>query len=118
MLKPKQIHAIGLQMQGLAKGDVAKEVGITPNTLCNWQADAEFQKAYDTALRQMQADMIPDALSTVHRLTRCGNPSVELGACKTLLERSILLAGQKIETSGKITIDVDIVEDTDGDIDA
>ena len=58
--------------------------------------------------------MIPDALATVQRLTRCGNPSVELGAAKTLLERSILLAGQKIETSGELNITIG-VDDNAGD---
>ena len=58
----------------------------------------------------MLDDAIPDALATVKRLTKCGNPSVELGAAKTLLERSILMAGQKIETTGELTITVGIDE--------
>lgn len=113
MLSIKQVKAIEQLMQEKLKGDVAKEIGINIATLSQWFNKPEFQQAYDDALRRMLSDAIPDAVKTVIRLTKCGNPSVELGAAKTLLERSILLAGQRVETSGELTITVGIEDASD-----
>lgn len=43
MLKPKQIHAATLLAQGLLCKDVAEAVGVSAQTISNWQKDLHFE---------------------------------------------------------------------------
>ena len=110
MLKAKQAKAISLQVQGLNYSDVAKRVGVTPQTITQWRKQAEFRTAYDESLHALLDNSIPQAIEILLHCLKSNNESVALGAAKTILDRCGFHSTQRIETEGEITITVDIME--------
>lgn len=47
-LTPKQVKAIPLMAQGKLGVDVAKEIGVTPQTISEWKKSEVFNKAVDS----------------------------------------------------------------------
>jgi len=118
MLTAKKVDAINLLMTGMKKEDVCKTLDISSKTLCNWQNDDEFIKAYNKAISKKFIDINPAIVNRLIEIANSKNENVAVAACKELLSRGGLAAVQKIETDGKIVINVDITSDTEDELDA
>lgn len=91
-LSGKQIKVATLLAQGVACGEAAKEVGVTPQTISAWKKDAEFEASVNRmkwAILEEGRDMLRNAIP---------------GAVKTLLE--LATSAKSEEVRRKATLDI------------
>ena len=100
-------------MEGKSKGDVAKELGINPNTLSAWLKEDEFIAEYNIAIAQKFLDINPSIIDRLVQIANSRNENAAVAACKELLSRGGVAAVQKIETTGEVTIAVSVDEGGD-----
>ena len=74
----------------------AAKAGIGETTLLRWLADPAFKARYREARRQVVEQAVAQlqraasvAVSALSRNLTCGNPSVEVGAARTILDQAI-----------------------------
>ena len=110
MLSAEQYRAIDMLIDdNKLHKEIAKEIGIAPETLSRWKKDKEFEDEYIKLLRQAFAHIAPKAKKKMIQLMDCGNPSVEYSATKDVLDRAGLKAVEKAEVDNKnINLNQDI----------
>ncbi len=99
-------------MEGKSKGDVAKELGINPNTLSAWCKDDEFIAEYNKAIAQKFIDINPAIIDRLVQIAYSRNENAAVAACKELLSRGGVAAVQKLETTGSLEITVGVDDDS------
>lgn len=60
-LSTKQLKAIPLLVSGMQAKDVAQEIGVTPQTICEWRSSPSFE----ATLNQMKQDCLRAAVDYV-----------------------------------------------------
>lgn len=58
-LSPKQLRAVALWFSPIQKQEIAKQIGVTKETLSRWQQDTRFQ----TAIKEREAELKAKATS-------------------------------------------------------
>ncbi len=92
-LTRKQEAAIGFLLTERTQEKAAQKAGVSPATLRRWFRLPAFVTAYrlarrdavESAFGQLQRGTA-DAVATLTRNLRCGNPSVEVRAAATIIE--------------------------------
>ena len=100
-------------MVGKSKGDVAKELGINPNTLSAWFKNDDFKSEYNKAITQKFIDINPAIIDRLFQIAYSNNENAAVAACKELLSRGGVAAVQKLETTGSLEITVGVEDASD-----
>ena len=92
-LKPKLVRAASLEASGMKYADIAKELGITPQTMTAWSKKKEYQvlvsKIVDNSLKAAQFKLLEgasDAVSTLLDVMEKGKDSDRLRAAEGVLK--------------------------------
>lgn len=77
-LSEKQLKAIDLLIRGeLKKGEIAKECGVSSQTLCFWQNDADFRKTLHESFLEVDSEYRVSRLKATRRLAEKGLDELE-----------------------------------------
>lgn len=92
-LSPNQQKAIVLLARGGKIKDVAKEVGVTEQTIYNWKTDTQFMedlkdetRSYLEESRLRLASLTLPAIETLAMLLNSKNPAIQLKAVQEILK--------------------------------
>lgn len=92
-LKPKQMNALQMTLDGHSRASVCAHLGITPKTLWNWRQLPAWNEQVSLVIRQDSSDgqsqiksLLPLATQTLKKLLVNGGDTVKLGAARTILE--------------------------------
>ena len=92
-LTPRQLRAVSLLAQGKSQRQTARDIGVTPQTLCVWVKLPEFETQLQTLVGQSQAETLAmlrgqriKALETINHLMDTAPAATRLQAARTILE--------------------------------
>lgn len=107
MLKPKQEKCIKLMLLGsMSQSQIAQELKVTEQTICNWKKNDEFTEKLEQGNRQIISSMVPRAINKLQALLDADSEQVQLAAAKDILDR----AGYR--TPKEIQIDANVQQET------
>ena len=114
MLNSKQEKCISLMVTGSMKQkDIAKAVGVTETTICNWKKKGEFMDKYTDLLKEEMRSVAAKAFKTEVSLLRARSEMVRLMAAKDILDRAGFKAVDKMDLN--TNANVVIIDDMNGD---
>lgn len=103
MLNKKQKKCAELMCLGtLSQVEIAKELKITEQTICNWKKDDEFLQEISKSAQQKIIRLVPKAINKLNALLDSKNESIQLNAIKDVLDR----AGHKAQSDVKINANI------------
>ena len=103
MLRPRQKKCIELLITGnLTQADVARELKITEQTICNWKKDPEFCAELERLTREKLRGMAPRAARVLGELLSSESDNVRLNAARDILDRAGFKAEEKLTLSGTL----------------
>lgn len=90
MLKGKQKKCLELMLTGdYTQKEIAKEIGVTEQTIVNWKKNDEFAEEYNSALKKRINLHAATAFKTETELLKnADSDSVRLNAAKDILDRA------------------------------
>lgn len=98
MLTARQIKGIALMLQGdMSNAAIAKECGVSENTVYNWLHNDDFLAELQKKQRRMFTKMACKAQRRMEELLDCKNPSIVFAAAKEILNKAGLDSPLKIE---------------------
>ena len=98
MLTSRQNKGVNLMLQGnMSNAAIAKECGVSENTVYNWLHNDEFLAELQKRQRRMFTRMACKAQRKMEELLDSGNPSVAFAAAKEILNKAGLDSPTKIE---------------------
>lgn len=103
MLKPKQIKCIDmLILAEKTQAEIAKEIKVSEQTICNWKKDEEFIAEYNNRIKSCISSLAPKALKTMKTLLSSDTDKVRFSAAKDLLDRSGFKPTENVKVDGKL----------------
>lgn len=98
MLNARQIKGTSLMVQGdMTNQQIAKECGVSENTVYNWLHNDEFLAEVQKKQRRMFTKMACKAQRRMEELLDSKNPSIQFAAAKEILNKAGLDSPLKIE---------------------
>ena len=99
-LRPRQVRAAQMLIEGQRGKDVAAAVGVSPETVSRWKAQPEFQE-FTRLLLQDSVDaarlgliaLTGEAIGQLHNLLNAFDDRVALKACALVLGRAAPIIG-------------------------
>lgn len=112
MLKPKQKKCIEMLVCGAySQVQIARELKISEQTICNWKKDSEFAKELQEQMRICVQTLAPKAIKTMESLLNSDSDNVRFSATKDILDRTGFKPQEKIEISKSIDESIREMED-------
>jgi predicted DNA-binding protein YlxM (UPF0122 family) len=103
VLNKKQKKCAELMCLGtLSQVEIARELKITEQTICNWKKDDEFLQEISKSAQQKIIRLVPKAINKLNALLDSKNESIQLNAIKDVLDR----AGHKAQSDVKINANI------------
>lgn len=103
MLSENQIQCINLMVtENKTQKQIAKELKITEQTICNWKKDKEFKEAIEKNIKENFGSLALDAQKELKNLLKSKNEFVKMQAIKDILDRAGFKPTDKVEHSGNI----------------
>ena len=113
-LNNKQLKAVEfLVYTDMLKQDIAKEVGVRPETISVWIKQPEFQDAIETEMQRGFKDIARKAQRKLCKLVDSDNEQVALGAVKEALNKAGYQETQKVEQQISTAINIEITGEDD-----
>lgn len=104
MLNKKQKKCAELMCLGtLSQVEIAKELKITEQTICNWKKDDEFLQEISKSAQQKIIRIVPKAINKLNALLDSKNEAIQLNAIKDVLDRAGLKAQSDVKINANIT---------------
>ena len=98
MLSAKQRKCIELLVQGeLSQKEIAEEIKVSEQTICNWKKNDEFRSEYDSLMRVCIQSFAAKAFQTQKRLLNAKSEMVRYMVSKDILDRAGYKPIEKIE---------------------
>ena len=89
MLNEKQLNCIkSLVLENKTQKEIAKEIKVTEQTICEWKKDAEFQKEIQTQTKECFSILAIKAQKELSNLLESKNEYIQLQAVKDVLDRA------------------------------
>ena len=89
MLSTKQKKCIELMLLGeITQAQIAKELKVTEQTICNWKKNSEFAKELADGNRIAISSLVPRAINKTAALLNAESEQVQLAAAKDILDRA------------------------------
>jgi predicted DNA-binding protein YlxM (UPF0122 family) len=103
MLKPKQEKCIKLMLLGsMSQSQIAQELKVTEQTICNWKKNDEFTEKLEQGNRQIISSMVPRAINKLQALLDADSEQVQLAAAKDILDRAGYRAPKEIQIDANV----------------
>lgn len=103
MLKPKQRKCIEMMISGaMSQAEIARELKVTEQTICNWKKDETFASELEKANRLVIYSLVPKAINKIAALLNAESEQVQLAAAKDILDRTGFKAQDKIQLDGTL----------------
>lgn len=103
MLNEKQQKCIILLVTtNKTQKQIAKEIQISENTICEWKKDEEFKKELQNEMKNNFNSLAVDAQKELKKLLHSKNEYVKLQVVKDILDRAGYKAMDKIEHFGNL----------------
>lgn len=98
MLTSRQNKGVNLMLQGdMSNAAIAKECGVSENTVYNWLHNDEFLAELQKRQRRMFTRLACKAQRKMEELLDSHNPSIAFAAAKEILNKAGLDSPLKIE---------------------
>ena len=89
MLSEKQIQCINLMViENKTQKQIAKELNITEQTICNWKKDKEFKNEREKNIKENFGSLALDAQKELKKLLKSNNEYIKMQAVKDILDRA------------------------------
>ena len=85
----------------LQQKEIAKEIGVSEQTIINWKKDERFKELKFKMERESIQGLVVDAINTLHELLSSESDTVRFYASRDILDR----AGHKQRDEHKIEVD-------------
>lgn len=103
MLNAKQRKCIDLLVTGrYTQAQIAKELKITPQTICNWKKDPEFSQELQACLKSCIQTLAPKAVKTLESLLNSESDNVRFSAARDILDRTGFKPGENISVTSNL----------------
>lgn len=104
MLNEKQRACLNLMVTGeFTNKEIASEIKVSEQTLCNWKKNDEFMAEFDNLMRKAINQASAKAFKTMTELLNSNSETIRLQASKDLLDRSGFKAIDKMEVETDAT---------------
>ena len=104
MLSKKQMQCTNLMViENKTQKQIAKELKITEQTICNWKKDKEFKNEIENNIKENFGSLALDAQKELKKLLKSNNEYIKMQAVKDILDR----AGYKPVEKREIKDDTD-----------
>lgn len=112
MLTAKQQKCIEMLISGnYKKQEIADDLKVTVQTLCNWEKNTEFIEEYEKANRDAFRKLVPKARQKIADLLNAKNEQVQLAAARDILDRAGYKAESKVQVEGSLTTETTKLND-------
>ncbi|MBQ7521497.1 MAG: helix-turn-helix domain-containing protein [Clostridia bacterium] len=109
MLRRKQEKAIEMLVSGrYTQVEIARELKITEQTICNWKKDKVFTDAYENAMKSSISSLAPKARRTMEKLLNSQSDNVRFQVAKDILDRSGFKPKEKIQTDFDTPLEITV----------
>lgn len=89
MLSEKQMQCINLMViENKTQKQIAKELKITEQTICNWKKDKEFKNEIEKNIKENFGSLALDAQKELKKLLKSNNEYIKMQAVKDILDRA------------------------------
>ena len=110
MLNEKQQKCIILMVTtGKTQKQIAKEIQISENTICEWKKDKEFKEEIKSQMKENFGSLAIEAQQKLKQLLKSKNESIQMQAIKDVLDRAGYKPIEKTEMT--TTSKVELVDD-------
>lgn len=101
MLSEKQKKCIILMItENKTQKQIAKEIQVSENTICEWKKDEEFKNEIQKQMKENFGSLAIDAQQKLKKLLNSKNESIQMQAIKDVLDRAGYKPIEKTEISG------------------
>lgn len=103
MLSAKQRKCIEKLVTGrYTQAQIAKELKITPQTICNWKKDPDFSQELQACLKSCIQTLAPKAVKTLESLLNSESDNVRFSAARDILDRTGFKPGENISVTSNL----------------
>lgn len=89
MLSEKQMQCINLMViENKTQKQIAKELKITEQTICNWKKDKEFKNEIENNIKENFGSLAVEAQKELKKLLKSNNEYIKMQAVKDILDRA------------------------------
>lgn len=89
MLSEKQMQCINLMViENKTQKQIAKELKITEQTICNWKKDKEFKNEIEKNIKENFGSLAVEAQKELKKLLKSNNEYIKMQAVKDILDRA------------------------------
>ena len=89
MLSEKQMQCINLMViENKTQKQIAKELKITEQTICNWKKDKEFKNEIEQNIKENFGSLAVEAQKELKKLLKSNNEYIKMQAVKDVLDRA------------------------------
>lgn len=89
MLSEKQIQCINLMViENKTQKQIAKELKVTEQTICNWKKDKEFKNEIEKNIKENFGSLALEAQKELKKLLKSSNEYIKMQAVKDILDRA------------------------------
>ena len=114
MLSEKQMQCINLMViENKTQKQIAKELKITEQTICNWKKDKEFKNEIENNIKENFGSLALDAQKELKKLLKSNNEYIKMQAVKDILDRAGYkpVERRKIKDDTEKTKKIDAISD-------
>ena len=90
---------------------IAKELKISEQTICNWKKDEEFATELKERTKACIQLLAPKAIRTMEKLLTSDSDNVRFSAAKDILDRTGFKPKEKIDLNGNIKEETSKLDD-------
>lgn len=107
MLKGKQRKCLELMIiTDMTQKEIANELKISEQTICNWKKDKEFKYEFNEAMKEAINYSAKNAYNEMLNLLKAKSELVRFQAAKDLLDRSGYNPTEKLEVNGDMGVKI------------
>lgn len=89
LLSEKQVQCINLMViENKTQKQIAKELNITEQTICNWKKDKEFKSEIEKNIKENFGSLAVEAQKELKKLLKSNNEYIKMQAVKDILDRA------------------------------
>lgn len=93
------------------QAQIARELKISEQTICNWKKDEEFSSELSKQLRVCVQTLAPKAVKTMEDLLESESDNVRFSAAKDILDRTGFKPSDNINVNGTIVAEQSKLDD-------
>lgn len=107
MLTEKQQKCVFLMITtNKTQKQIAKEIQISENSICEWKKDKEFKEEIQKQMKENFGSLAIEAQQKLRKLLNSKNESIQMQAIKDVLDRAGYKPIEKSEISGGYTVEL------------